>query len=49
MAVSMDVNLVMDVFIIVIFVMVVFIIAHCLNMHKIAPHGTTAAEAFISL
>ena len=32
----------------VVFVMVVFVIAHCRNMHNIAPHGVTAAEALIS-
>ena len=36
------------VFVMVIFVLVVFGIAHCRNMHVIAPHGVTAAEAFIS-
>ena len=30
------------------FIIVVFIIAHCRNMHNTAPHGVTAAEAFIS-
>ena len=28
--------------------LVVFVIAHCRNMHDIAPHGATAAEALIS-
>ena len=28
--------------------MVVFVIAHCRNMHNIAPRGATAAEALIS-
>ena len=32
----------------VVFVMVVFVIAHCRNMHDIAPHGVTAAEALIT-
>ena len=36
------------VFVMVIFVLVVFGIAHCRNMHVIAPHGVTASEAFIS-
>ena len=31
----------------VVFVMVVFVITHCRNMHDIAPHGVTAAEALI--
>ena len=44
----MVVSLVMVVFIIVFFVMVVFVIAHCRNMHGIASHGVTAAEALIS-
>ena len=35
--------------VVVVFITVVFVIAHCLNMHNIAPHGSTAAEAFISL
>ena len=48
MAISMVVSLAVIVFIIVIFVMVVFVIAHCRNMHDIAPHGLTAAEALIS-
>ena len=30
------------------FIKVVFVIAHCRNMHNIAPHGVTAAEALIS-
>ena len=47
-AVSIVVCLVMVVFTIVVFVMVVFVIAHCRNMHDIAPHGVTAAEALIS-
>ena len=36
------------VFVMVVFVMVVFVIVHCRNMHNIAPHGATAAEALIS-
>ena len=44
MAVGLIVSLVLVVFIIVIFVMVVFVIAHCRNIHNIAPHGVTAAE-----
>ena len=31
----------------VVFVMVVFVNAHCRNMHDIASHGVTAAEALI--
>ena len=42
------VSLVMVVFIVVIFVMVVLLLAHCRNMHDIAPHGVTAAEALIT-
>ena len=38
----------MAVFIKVLFVMVVFVIVHYRNMHNIAPHGATAAEALIS-
>ena len=38
----------MVVFIIVLFDMVVFVIAHCSNIHIVAPHGATAAEALIS-
>ena len=34
--------------IVVVFIMVVFVIAHCCDMHDIAPHGVTAAEALIS-
>ena len=48
MAVSMVVSLNFVVFIIVVFVMVIFVIAHCRNMHNIAPHGATAAVALIS-
>ena len=44
----MVVSLIVVVFIIVVFFMVVFVIAHCRNMHNIAPHGVTAAEALIS-
>ena len=33
--------------VVVVFITVVFVIAHCLNIHDIAPHGTTAAEALI--
>ena len=46
MAVSMVISQVV-VIIIVVFVMVVFVIAHFRNMHDIAPHGVTAAEALI--
>ena len=48
MAVGLIVSLVLVVFIVVVFVMVVFVIAHCRNMHNIAPHGATAADALIS-
>ena len=47
-AVSMVVSLVIIILIIVLFVMVIFVIAHCRNMHDIAPHGVTAAEALIT-
>ena len=46
-AVNKAVSLVIVVFITVVFVMFIFVIAHCHNMHNIAPHGTTAAEALI--
>ena len=39
MAVNMVVSLV-----VVVFFIVVFVIAHCHNVHNIAPHGATAAE-----
>ena len=39
------VSLDFDVIIIGVFVMVLFVIAHCRNMHNIAPHGATAVEA----
>ena len=42
------VTLLVVVFIIVLFVMVVFVNAQCHNMHDIAPHLATAAEALIS-
>ena len=48
MAVNIVLGLVLVVFIIVLFVKVVFVIAQCRNMHDIAPHGPTAAEALIS-
>ena len=32
----------------VIFVMIIFVIAHCRNMHDIAPHDVSAAEALIT-
>ena len=48
MAKSIVLSLVVDVFIKVLFVMVVFVIVHCRNMHNIAPHEATAAEALIS-
>ena len=41
-------SLIVVIFFIVVFVMVVFVIVHCRNMHNIAPHGATAAEALIS-
>ena len=41
---DIEVSLVMVVF----FVMVVFVIAHCRNLHNIAPRRATAAEALIS-
>ena len=34
--------------VLVVFIIVVFVIAQCRNMHDIAPHGPTAAEALIS-
>ena len=43
-----EVSLIGVVLIIVLFVMVVFVIVHCRNLHHIAPHGVTAAEALIS-
>ena len=43
MVVSLNVSIVL-----VDFIIVVFVIAHCRNMHNIAPHGATAAEALIS-
>ena len=43
MAVSMIVSLVG-----VVFIIIVFVIANCPNMHDIALHRTTAAEALIS-
>ena len=45
---DIEVSLVMVVFFRVFFVMVVFVIAHCRNIHNIAAHGVTAAEALIS-
>ena len=45
---DIEVSLVMVVFFRVFFVMVVFVIAHCRNMHNIAPHEATAADALIS-
>ena len=48
MAVNIVLGLVLVVFIIVLFVKVIFVIAQCRNMHDIAPHGATAAEALIS-
>ena len=44
----MIVSLIVVVFVTVLFVMVVFVIAHCRNMHNIAPHGATTADALIS-
>ena len=43
MAVGLIVSLIL-----VVFIVVVFVIAHCRNMHNIAPHGATAADALIS-
>ena len=34
--------------VLVVFILVVFVNAQCRNMHDIAPHGPTAAEALIS-
>ena len=48
MAVSLIISLVLVIFNILFFVMVVFVIAHCRNMHRIAPYRATAAEALIS-
>ena len=52
MAKNLVVSLVMVVFIVVVFVMVVFLLAHCRNMHDIAPHGSIhrcrAVQALIS-
>ena len=48
MAVNIVLGLVLVVFVIVLFVMVVFVIVQCRNMHDIAPHGATTAEALIS-
>ena len=48
MAIIIVLGLVLVVFILVLFVMVVFVIEHCRNMHDIAPHGVTAAEALIT-
>ena len=48
MFIKLVVSLIVVIFIIVVFVMVVFVIAHCRNMHDIAQHGVTAAEALIS-
>ena len=31
----------------VVVVFIIGVIAHCLNMHNIVPHDTTAAEALI--
>ena len=45
MVVFMVVSLVVFVFV---FIIAFFVIVHCLIMHDIAPHGTTALEALIS-
>ena len=45
--VIMAVNIVLGL-VLVVFIIVVFVIAQCRNMHDIAPHGATAAEALIS-
>ena len=37
-----------DVFVMVVFVLVVFGIVYCQNIHDIAPHWATDAEALIS-
>ena len=42
------VSLVVLIFFYICFCMVVFVFAHCRNVHNIAPHGATAAEALIS-
>ena len=34
--------------VVVVFIKVLFVIVHCRNIHKIAPHGATAAVALIS-
>ena len=34
--------------VLVVFIIVGFVITQCRNMHDIAPHGATAAEALIS-
>ena len=47
MAVSVIISLVVVIFIIAVFIMIFFVIVHCRNMHDIAPHGATAAEALI--
>ena len=43
----MIISFVVVVFIIAVFIMIFFVIVHCRNMHDIAPHGATAAEALI--
>ena len=48
MAVSVIISHVVVVFIIAVFIMIFFVIVYCHNMHDIAPHGATAAEALIS-
>ena len=48
LAVSIIYSLDVVIFTIVLFVNFVFVIVHCRNMHNIAPHGATAAVAFIS-
>ena len=43
----MAVNIVLGL-VLVVFIIVIFVIAQCRNMHDIASHGATAAEALIS-
>ena len=43
----MAVNIVLGL-VLAVFIIVVFVIAQCRNMHDIAPHEPTAAEALIS-
>ena len=43
-----DIEVSLVVFFRVFFVVVIFVIAHCRNLHNIAPRRATAAEALIS-